>query len=100
MSPVAELTLSLKEGWVQTSSLMRWFTKIVRTAYGWSDGIIAYRQSKANRQYKVQKADEEAYRIREEQYKRRRESLINGNRKRDFTAMENDFDLEQFLASL
>lgn len=46
---------------------MKWFSKLISTAYGWSDSIIKIRQGKANKKYKIKKAENEALRIMEEQ---------------------------------
>jgi hypothetical protein len=110
MSPTPEL--NLKEGWDKTSFVMKWFTRVVRTAYAWSDMIIAYRQKKADTQYKIQKAEEEAYRIMEEQYNQRKQISINKSHvKRDWTdidieiekseeEIQAEIDLKEFLEKL
>jgi len=52
--------------WGKLQFILDWFVRLVDTAYGYSDMIIAHRQNKANQKYKTQKAEEEAYRLKEQ----------------------------------
>jgi hypothetical protein len=67
--------------WKSLENILKWFSKLVTTHYGWSDAIIKSRQSKVNSAYKNKKANEEAERIQEEQDKR--EKLTRKVFKRD-----------------
>ena len=81
---------AVKGGWNQLQMLMKWFTKLVKTAYGWSDSIIKGRQKKADNRYKIEKAEKEARRIMAEQAAQRNATGLN---KRAFVA-----DTEECLA--
>jgi hypothetical protein len=65
--PLHPLLSNVKGGWNGVEFLMKWFSKLVNRAYGWTDGIIQYRQNRVNNKYKIQKAENEAYRIMAEQ---------------------------------
>jgi hypothetical protein len=49
-----------KAKWVLVQTILTWFSKIIDTAYKYSDGIIKYRQDRANKKYKIEKAEKEA----------------------------------------
>lgn len=81
---------------------MKWFSSLVNKAYGWSDGIIKFRQNRANNRYKARKAEEEAYRIMAEQ-RAEREATNKALGKRDtirpsFDGLE--LDLDEFVKYL
>ena len=65
---------------------MGWFTRVVTSAYAWSDLIMKKRQDKANRDYKIQKAEREARQIMREHQKKLQENSNSATilRKRDY----------------
>ena len=76
---------------------MKWFSKLITMAYGWTDGIIKARQNKANNAYKMAKAEKEALRIMEEQKVERQASVVKNLGKREWIVGESlDFDFEEF----
>jgi len=75
-SPLHPLLSDAKDTWTRASTVMSWFTKLVTTLYGWSDGLIKHRQNRANKIYKIEKAEKEALRIMNAQQKRR--NALNG----------------------
>jgi hypothetical protein len=77
-APLAPLFSTAKTAWGQVADVMSWFSKIVTTLYGYSDGIIKLRQNKVNTQYKIKKAEKEAYRIMKEQEKKNKLGNSNG----------------------
>jgi hypothetical protein len=66
-NPLPSLLENATTGWHRTETVLNWFSRLVNKAYGWSDGIIKFRQDRANNKYKSRKAEEEAYRIMAEQ---------------------------------
>jgi len=56
---------------------MNWFTKIVTSVYSWSDLLIKLRQDKANRAYKIQRAETKAMEIMAEHQKKLKEKEGN-----------------------
>jgi len=68
--PLHPVLTNAKDTWSTIESLLEWFSKIVDTAYGYSDGLIKFRQKKANDTYKTKKAEKEAYRIMQAQEKK------------------------------
>ena len=63
---------------------MKWFSRLVTKAYGWSDGLIKFRQNKVNKKYKIKQAEKQALRIMEEQ-KWKREAEKKNLGKRDWS---------------
>jgi len=66
---------------------MDWFTEIVTSLYSWSDLIIKIRQGKANRAYKIQRAEKKAMEIMKEHQKKLKEkdnSTATAVTKRDY----------------
>ena len=49
---------------------MNWFTRLVTSAYAWSDLIIRMRQNRANKNYKKETAEKKAMEIMEEHQKK------------------------------
>jgi hypothetical protein len=81
-----------KSGWDSTSNFMNWFTKLVASAYSWSDLIIKMRQDKANKAYKIQRAEKKALQIMREHQKKLKEqnSTAAAVTKRDYVPFEED----------
>ena len=82
--PLNPLLSNVTSGWGKAQTIMKWFSRLVTNAYGWSDGLINFRQKKANNAYKIKQAEKEALRIMEEQMKER-ESGKKNLRKRDWS---------------
>jgi uncharacterized protein involved in tolerance to divalent cations len=72
MSPAPTIPVldNAKPAWNTASQAMSWFTKLVTSAYAWSDLIIKMRQNRANIQYKKKKAEEMAAEIMKEHQKK------------------------------
>ena len=93
-APFHPLLSNVNTGWGKASFFMKWFSKLVGKTYGWSDGLIAFRQNKVNKAYKFEKAEKEALRImKEQQNQREGESL--GKRE-----LHEQLDLEEFAEFL
>ena len=56
-----------KNAWKFTENIMGWFSKLITTAYTWTDLIIKNRQKKADDEYNLKKAEEKALEIMKEQ---------------------------------
>lgn len=69
-SPLPVLLTDAKDTWDRVETILDWFSKIVTTAYAYSDMIINYRQDGADSKYKMKKAEGEAVRIMNEQTKK------------------------------
>jgi hypothetical protein len=95
-TPFHPLLANVKTGWGKAQFFMKWFSKLVGKAYGWSDGLINSRQNKVNKAYKFKKAENEAFRIMKEQQKER-EGVGKSLGKRD---IHKELDLEEFLEFL
>src|SRR5271169_2639538 len=94
--PLHPLLETAKTGWGKAEYFMKWFSKLVTMAYGWTDGIIKARQNKANNAYKMAKAEKEALRIMEEQKMERQASVVKNLGKRARGVDESlDFDIEE-----
>ena len=102
-APLHALLSDAKGTWSRTEIMMKWFTKLVTTFYGWSDGIIRYRQNRANEKYKIQKAEEEAMRIMEEQRNRKTTVASNEGKiieRRALAELDEDLDFGELLKML
>jgi hypothetical protein len=97
--PLNPLLSNVSSGWGKAQTIMKWFSKLVTNAYGWSDGLIKFRQKKANNAYKIKQAEKEALRIMEEQ-KKKRESEKKNLGKRDWSEEQDMEDLQEFLEML
>jgi hypothetical protein len=95
-TPIHPLLANVNTGWGKAQFFMKWFSKLVGKAYGWSDGLIKSRQNKVNKAYKFKKAEKEAFRIMDEQQKQR-EAGGKNLEKRD---IDKELDLEEFLEFL
>jgi hypothetical protein len=81
MPPTMNITSMLetmKPTWDATEHAMSWFTRLVTTAYAWSDIIVRMRQNTANKEWKKKKAEETALQI----MKDHQEKLVAAGRKR------------------
>jgi hypothetical protein len=56
-------------GWGKASNFMKWFTKVIKYAYTYTDMIIAYRQKKVDTRYKFEEAEKAAFKVLDEQNK-------------------------------
>ena len=92
--PLHPLLADAKDTWKTTETLMSWFSKLVTTMYGWSDGLIKLRQKRVDNEYRIRKAEEEAYRIMKEQEKRRQQPLNQTLNKRGFPDSGDEEDLD------
>jgi hypothetical protein len=61
-----------KNAWKLTENVMNWFSKLVTTAYTWTDLIIKNRQKKVDDEYNIKKAEEKALEIMKDQDKKKR----------------------------
>jgi hypothetical protein len=68
---IAPVLANAKKSWDFTKNILTWFIKLVTTGYTYSDMIIKARQNKVNKAAKIQRAEEEARKIMEEQAKKR-----------------------------
>jgi len=59
-----------KGSWDALELAMDWFSKVVDSLYGYSDGIIKHRQKLADTKDKLSKAEKEAFRIMQEKDKK------------------------------
>ena len=73
---------------------MEWFSKLINTAYGYSDGLIKFRQDRANKKYKIEKAEKEALRIMKEQENKKKNAMEKRGRS---IADEESFTFMAFL---
>ena len=69
-----------------------WFSKIVDRFYGWSDGIIKHRQKTVDVGHQLQKAEQEAFRIMEEQRDGKRNAVEKALGRRDLLEDELTFE--------
>ncbi len=79
---------------------MGWFSKLVTTAYTWSDLIIKNRQKKADDEYNLKKAEEKALEIMKEQITK--EQLDKQNRtlrRRDISGLD-DSTVEEAIEEM
>jgi hypothetical protein len=97
-NPLPPLLENVNTGWRSTEVIMKWFSRLVNKAYAWSDGIIKFRQDRTNNQYKIRKAEDEAYRIMEEQRAgREAANKVLGKRDTIRSSFEDlELDLEEF----
>jgi phage-related tail protein len=73
MAPSPSLLPSMadaKGSWDVLETAMDWFSKIVDTFYGYSDGLIKHRQKLVDTKDKLSKAEKEAFRIMQEKGKK------------------------------
>jgi len=93
--------------WKFSANVMNWFSKLVTTAYTWTDLIIKNRQKKADNAYNIKKAEEKAAEI----MKQQQEKQNNQTRKLEKRGEEGEeiledwleeegFDVEEFLEFL
>jgi hypothetical protein len=59
-----------KGTWDALEKAMGWFSKIVDTLYGYSDGLIKHRQKVVDTEDKLKKAETEAFRIMQDKGKK------------------------------
>jgi hypothetical protein len=94
MAPLPPAVKNAKAAWDKVEEAMGWFTDLVTTGYGWTDALIKSRQNKANKEYKIAKAEKEAFRIMMAQAAR--EKGQDGKaRKRDVNWFDSRFDDER-----
>src|SRR5271170_6116474 len=89
--PLHPILETANTGWKKAEGLMKIFSQIVKRMYGWSDGLIKYRQKRADNKYKAAKAETEAYRIMEEQTQQRQGGGTNDStrlKRRDWKVYE------------
>jgi hypothetical protein len=73
MAPSPALLPSMAEAkgtWDALEKAMDWFSKIVDTLYGYSDGLIKHRQKSVDTEDKLKKAEKEAFRIMQDKEKK------------------------------
>jgi hypothetical protein len=102
-TPLHPFLVDAKDTWKAVETLMDWFSRLVTTAYGYSDSLIKYRQDQADKKYKIEKAEKEALRIMKEQEKKRTEAVSKNLKKRSTCLTDEWFDyegLEEFLKEL
>lgn len=75
-TPIHPLLTDAKDTWTKFETILDWFSKLVDTAYGYTDGIIKYRQDQANKKYKTENAEKEAMRIMKEQGNQGKKSVV------------------------
>ena len=92
MAPLPPAVTNAKAAWDKVAEAMGWFTDLVTTGYGWTDALIKSRQNKANKEYKIAKADKEAFRIMMAQAAREKGQDGKVVRKRDVNWFESNFD--------
>ena len=90
MAPSPALLPSMAEAkntWDALETAMEWFSKIVDTLYGYSDGVIKYRQKKVDTADKLKNAEKEAFRIMQDKEKKQETvEKVLGRRKRELNA--------------
>lgn len=92
--PINPLLIDAKDTWDRVETILDWFSKIVTTAYGYSDMVIKHRQDGVDKKYKIEKAEKEALRIMKEQGHENK-AVAQHIRKRgwsEFVAEEDDLD--------
>jgi hypothetical protein len=102
-TPLHPFLVDANDTWKAVETLMDWFSKLVTTAYGYSDGLIKYRQDQADKKYKIEKAEKEALRVMKEQEKKKKGAVSKNLRKRSTYFTDEWFDyagLEEFLKEL
>jgi len=88
-----------KGTWETIETAMGWFSKIFDTLYGYSDGIIKYRQKEADVADQLKRAEKEAFRIMEEQ-KDGRKKVVEKVLGRRSVEMIEELTWEDWLESL
>lgn len=78
---------------------MDWFSKIFKTLYGYSDGIIKHRQKEVDVEDKLSKAEEEAFRIMQEQMDGKKKVVEKVLGKRGLEVLD-EVALEDWVESL
>jgi hypothetical protein len=61
-----------QDSWDKVVIVLGWFSRLVETAYAYSDMVVKMRQKKVDKEYKIKKAEKEAYRIMREQTEKRK----------------------------
>jgi hypothetical protein len=93
--------------WKFSANVMGWFSKLVTTAYTWTDLIVKNRQKKVDNAYNIKKAEEKAAEIMKNQQGKEKRTLAK--RSADFVGEEGiwggeeGFDkgeFEEFLQTL
>lgn len=74
---------------------MGWFSKLVTTAYTWTDLIIKNRQKKVDDEYNLKKAEEKALEIMKEQEDKKKRTL----RRRDVPIFD-DIGVEEVIEDI
>jgi len=102
-TPIHPLLTNAKDTWDRVETILDWFSKIVTTAYSYSDMVIEHRQEGVNKKYKIEKAEKEALRIMKEQENKKKAVTKNlGKRAWSESAWEDEdvYDLDWFLEFL
>jgi len=97
-APVHPVVDAVGLGWGKVSNMMKWFTKLVKKAYTYSDMFIDMRQKKADRKYKFEKAEAAALKVMEEQ-KKERAAVASGQLGKRW-CVEDEFDVQEFAEFL
>ena len=74
---------------------MDWFSKLVTTAYTWTDLIVKNRQKKVDNAYNVKKAEEKAAEIMQQQQDRNQKRTPSALGKRSADNLEDMFENEE-----
>lgn len=101
-APVHSLLTDAKDTWDRVETILDWFSKIVTTAYDYSDMIIRHRQEGVDKKYEIEKAEKEALRIMNEQGNKTK-AVTQSLRKREWSesgAAEDEYHLDWLLDEL
>ena len=98
-APIHPLLTNAKDTWDRIETILDWFSKIVTTAYSYSDMVIKHRQQGVNKKYKIEKAEKEALRIMKEQENKKTVTKNLGKREwsESAAAEEDVYDLDWIL---
>jgi len=98
-APINPLLTNAKDTWDRVNTILDWFSKIVTTAYGYSDLVIKHRQEGVNKKYKIEKAEKEGLRIMKEQENKKKAVTKNLGKRAwsESAAEEDDYDLDWLL---
>lgn len=96
-APAHPFLTDAKDTWDRVETILDWFSKIVTTAYDYSDMMIRHRQEGVDKKYKIEKAEKEALRIMKEQGNKNK-TTTQSLRKREWSesgaAEEDEYPLD------
>ena len=102
-TPLYPLLTNAKDTWDRVETILDWFSRIVTTAYSYSDMVIKHRQDGVNKKSKLEKAEKEALRImKEQEYGKKAVTKNLGKRAWSESAWEDEhvYDLDWLLKFL